>query len=385
MTDEKNLTLDAYLPYVDSNSAGLLRYAGSLLSEINLRDAELRLYVAQMPNRPPWVEKINTKVIFPNVLGKSAIIRILVRVLRVLWLQFLYPFSRALRRNNSSLLLLAHESAPFPWWPQVAVVHDLNALRTDTGANGVFRRIHHQFWLSGLNRCKKVIAISESTRNDILRVCPKLADRISVIHEGVDRSVFHDRSTENDGRVVKHLVGRDKYLVYVGTLLGHKNVPFLVQVLQQLNSRSKDRIKLLLVGNHAESERDELLQIARERGVDEDLIFAGFLSDADLACILRNCSCFLFASLNEGFGLAPVEAMSCGAPVVSSNKGSLPEVLSTGAILLEPKSPVEWSGVVEELLNDESKSLKWQERGISRAKELSWSETARQTLAEVFS
>ncbi len=372
------MRIRAYLPYADEKPAGLVRFSAHLVEALRSRGADVELFFGQLRGRPAWAAGRATRVVFPGWLQHNPLLRFVLLPLRILWLQLGYPLTVRGHREHP-LLLLAHESAPFPWWDQVAVVHDLTALRSFSGRNTALRRLHHGLWLSGLRRSRHIIAISEATRDDLVWRYPELAAKITVVHEGVDRSVFRQDAAPDDDDVLAAPGIAGRYLLYVGTLASHKNIPFLLPILARLASAGED-VRLVLAGGHASAERDALGRVAREHGVEQRLIFPGYVDDAALAALMRQCSCFVFPSRNEGFGLAVVEAMACGAPVVSSSAGSLAEVVANGGVLLSPDSEAEWVEVISRVLGDRAFRADLRQRGIARAEELTWDRAAERYL-----
>jgi O-antigen biosynthesis alpha-1,3-mannosyltransferase len=195
------------------------------------------------------------------------------------------------------------------------------------------------------------------------------------ILEGVDRRVFH--AGEGDAGVCGN------YLLYAGTLAPHKNVPFLVPVLSRLVAEGMD-LRLVVTGKHPPAEREALLSQARRHGVAERVQFPGYLSDDELALLMRGCAAFVFPSLNEGFGLAPVEAMACGAPVVAAAAGSLPEVLGDGGLLLDAADTDAWVRAVRRLREDGAFREDVRRRGLRRSREFDWDTAAERFQSVIF-
>jgi glycosyltransferase involved in cell wall biosynthesis len=364
------MKLRAYLPYADETPAGLVRFSAHLVEAMRSGGAEVELLLGQRVGRPGWASEAGTRVLFPARLQSNPLLRLMLLPLRILWLQLGYPLTVRGYRDHP-LLLLAHESAPLPWWDQVAVVHDLTALRADSGRNTWLHGLHHRLWLGGLRRSRRIVAISEATRADLVSRYPELEARTEVIHEGVDRSVFRHVDAPGDDAVLAGLGLDGAYLLYTGTLAPHKNVPFLVPVLARLVTAGAD-LRLVVVGRHDEADQDALRRLAREHGVGERLVFPGYVDDESLAALMRRCACFVFPSRNEGFGLAVVEAMACAAPLVCAASGSLPEVVADGGVLLSADDADGWVDEIGRVLDEPARRAALRDRGTARAAELTW-------------
>jgi len=245
-------------------------------------------------------------------------------------------------------------------------VHDLTDFKAYAGRNGTLSRVRNRLWQTGLNRSDVVIAISEATRHDLAATLGISGSRVRVVYEGVDQ----ERFTPGGPGVAT----APPFLLYVGTLDAHKNVPFLLRIHAELVARGLD-VELVLAGRHPR-ERVAALADALPEAVRERVRWAGFVDDAELVRLLRSCAAFVFPSLNEGFGLAVVEAMACGAPVVSSGAGSLEEVVGAGGLVLPPTDEGQWVGALERVLGDPSYREALVARAVTRAEAFSWDRAA---------
>lgn len=369
------MRIRVYIPFVDDKPAGLLRFCGQLSRSLRIVGADVELLIGQLLANPDWADQGTTKVLFPTWFQRHALSRLLLVPFRLMWLQFGYPLVVANYRTTP-LLLLAHESAPFPWWPQTAVVHDLTALHVASGRNTLLHRVLHRLWVSGLRRSSHIVAISEATRTDLLKRHPELTAQTVVISEGVDRDVFTNREFHCDGDLLPACAGASDYLLYAGTLAQHKNLPFLVKILADLIAQGR-QLRLALVGKHDALAKESLQSVISEEGVARSVDFLGYVSDETLAALMRRCACFTFPSLNEGFGLAVAEAMACGAPVVCSSAGSLPEVVRDGGVLLPPHDRAAWTHAISVVLDDTAFRLDLKRRGVERATQLTWDAVAK--------
>jgi glycosyltransferase involved in cell wall biosynthesis len=375
--------VEVYLPFVGANTAGLLRFAKHLLEALSDAGVEVRVICGQVDGDVEWISRYNPRVLFPSKFLRGRAMRVTMHMVRLCWLQFVFPLRRLRSGTRTATLMLAHESAPFPFRNQVAVVHDLTVIKPYSGTASYLHAAQHRIWLAGLRRSRNVVTVSDATREDLIRNYPELRSKTLTILEGVDRATFHERNLESDQEVLSELGISTRYLLYSGTLAPHKNVPVLMPILSALVREGRD-IEFLITGRHSIGEQDVLLDEARKHDVADRVRFVGYLTDEQLAALMRHCASFVFPSLNEGFGLAPVEAMSCGAPVVSSPEGSLKEVIASGGVLCPPLDQKAWLNALRSVLDDEGTREEIRNRGVARAQELSWKAAAKEYKAVLF-
>ncbi|CAA9389299.1 MAG: Glycosyltransferase, partial [uncultured Chloroflexia bacterium] len=330
-----------YLPYADEQAAGMQRYASQMIKALRKNGVAFELIVGEVHGHPAWLKGTTHRIAIRKPLARL-LPRALLAFLRLLWLQTIFSF--VIGRRGGTLLALAHELPPFPRIRQVAVAHDLTDFKSFAERGGWGTRARNALWGAGLKRSAQVIAISEATRRDLLEVFKLEPSKVHVVYEGVDTKLFNPEAAAA-GQPAER-----PFLLYAGTLDPHKNLPFLLDVFADLRSRI-GYIDLKLVGRHNPQRVAALLQ-----GVPTpfkgNVDFVGFVPDEVLASMMAGCSAFVFPSRNEGFGLAPVEAMACGAPVLAADAGSLPEVIGAGGVLLPPEDAEAWLDELERTLTD---------------------------------
>jgi len=231
-----------------------------------------------------------------------------------------------------------------------------------------------------LRRATHVVAISESTANDLVESFGLARERISVIYPGYDPAFAPlpvDAARELSGRI--GLLGR--YILHVGSISKKKNLLTLLRAFEVLCHEGYEG-SLCLVGRRYETGHDtaffEHLAHSPYRG---RVVFTGVVSVDDLRSLYAAADVMIFPSLHEGFGIAPLEAMACGCPVVCSAGGALPEVVGNGGIIVkELRNPAAYAAAVRPLLSDPSTRQVWSRRGLERARRFSAREAARRTL-----
>jgi len=256
---------------------------------------------------------------------------------------------------GTALVLTVHDLIP-----------DLLPGTVSLRARSAFRRIYRS-----AAAADRVIAISETTRRDLLARYPVPAERVVVVPNGV-AAPFAESAQAAPGAA-----GSDPFLLYVGGLDPSKNVPFLLDVLAEVR-RQVPSMRLALAGETG-PRREALRARARATGLEEALLLLGFLGDARLAAAYRDAAAFLFPSLYEGFGLPPLEAMAAGCPVVASPGGALPEVLDGAAWIAPLNDAAAWAGAVVTLHRDVARRRARVDAGRAHAARFTWERVGRET------
>jgi len=285
----------------------------------------------------------------------------------------------AARRAGAELLHSPHYTLALGWsGPSVVTIHDLIHVRFPQfhprGA-ALYARV-----VAGLavRRARVVIADSEATRRDVIELLGAPEAKVRVVHLGVPRGILRHEAIPTE-RVREDLQLPQGYVLYVGARKRHKNLELLLRAWAAM--KPSERPPLVLSGPRWTSD-DPLRLLAYTLGVKEDIHFIDRdLDDWVLGLVYRGASLLVQPSLAEGFGLPPLEAMACGTPVLSSDAGSLPEVLGDAAEFLPPRDPEAWAAAVLLLLSDEAKRAEMAERGFKRAAQFTWERTAAATYA----
>ncbi|HEX5044638.1 MAG TPA: glycosyltransferase family 1 protein [Candidatus Polarisedimenticolaceae bacterium] len=231
-------------------------------------------------------------------------------------------------------------------------------------ARAAFRRIHRS-----ARAAHRVIAVSETTRRDLLAHYPVPADRVVVVPNGVAAPFAGVRP--GPGR------SGDPFILYVGGLDPTKNVPFLLDVLAEVR-RQVPTMRLALAGETG-PRREALAARARAAGLEEAVDLLGFLDDGRLAAAYQEAAAFVFPSLYEGFGLPPLEAMAAGCPVVASPGGALPEVLGDAAWIAPLGDAGTWANAIVTVHRDIGRRRVLVDAGRAHAARYSWDRVGLET------
>jgi glycosyltransferase involved in cell wall biosynthesis len=224
-----------------------------------------------------------------------------------------------------------------------------------------------------------VIAISKATKRDLIKHYKIKPDKIEVIYHGRDPIFAPVTDQGKIERVLEKYGITQPYYIHVGTLQPRKNLGILVEAWDILRGRTERPPMLLLAGKRGWL-YDSLLQSVQSRGLSDLIKFADYVERDDLPALYSGALALTFPSLYEGFGLPPLEAMSCGTPALASNASSVPEVVGDAGILLDPKDAHAWADAVERIMQDGVLRDELSRKGLSRAAQFTWERCATSTL-----
>jgi len=226
-----------------------------------------------------------------------------------------------------------------------------------------------------IGKAKKIITISESSKNDIMKTYKVKEDKISVIYPGIKQ--LPAESKELAMSDLNNKFGIDgEYILFVGTLQPRKNVTKLIEAFAKIKKRD---LKLVVVGKKGWLYED-ILSAPQKFGVEDRVKFLDFVSDEDLPSLYKNALCFVLPSLYEGFGLPVLEAMQYGCPVLTSNVSSLPEAGGDAAVYFDPEDANDIAQKIDEVVSDSSLRQEMVKKGYNQIKKFSWEKAAKETL-----
>ena len=294
---------------------------------------------------------------------------------RILWEQAIQPW--AMHRAAVDLLHAPAFVGPAAGGPPfVVTIHDLSFLLYPQNFRAWNRLYLRHFTRLSVRQARRVIAVSESTKQDVIQHYHLPADRIDVVYNGADESFrpLADKQV-TEFRAARHLP--ERFLLFVGTLEPRKNVVRLIEAYARL---PQGRPPLMLVGGKGWL-YEEIFARVEALGVRDEVRFVGYVPAEELPWWYNAAHLFVYPSLYEGFGLPPLEAMACGTPVVTSTAASLPEVVGQAALTVEATDTEALTAAMERLLSNGDLRAEMQAAGRARAQGFSWARTARQTVA----
>lgn len=236
-----------------------------------------------------------------------------------------------------------------------------------------------KFVESTARRAEKIITVSETTKRDLVKFFKIPPDKIVVTYNGV-KSIYRPIKDEDRiNEVLKKYDIHDRYLLYTGRLEPRKNLIRLIKAFSMLKKKRSIELKLVIVGPKTWL-YSEIFKMVVELGLESDIIFAGYLPEEDLPFIYNGADLFISPSVFEGFGIPPVEAMACGTPVLYSDIPAHREIIGDAGVAFNPLDINDISQTVLNALSDTALLKELSEKGIKRAGDFSWDNTAKKTL-----
>lgn len=334
---------------------GVENYAYYLLRELARRDLYLRIF--QGNGGPSGVEADET-VIVPGANSS------------VLW-----PLSLgwAVRRARPDVLLIPEQYLPVaPQLPPViAVIHDLHFLNYPGNYGRLARLKLAMATRYVVAAASRIVVDSESVRAEVLDQFPKLDGRVSVVSPACDHQLFRPRDGNEVLGALRRLGVSRPYVVCLGALAHNKNLGAVLEMVARL-----PELALAIVGPDKGAEVGLRAQATR-LGLGPRISFLGYVGDLDKALLLNGAELLVFPSEHEGFGLPVLEAMACGTPVVTSDRGCLPEIVGDGGIVV-PYNDGEALLEATLVLLETRRRAAFAERAIRRASNYSWAASAEQ-------
>ena len=284
--------------------------------------------------------------------------------------------------RHSKLQLFHGTNYDVPLWRPCATVltiHDLSQLlHSETHEKRSVKRARRR--LPHMARvADAIITPTENVRRDVREVLKVSPEKVFAIPEAA-RACFRPLAFAETGDARNRLGIGDEFLFTVGTLEPRKNLSVLVSAFEEVTRARPQRNTQLVIAGGRGWLSGPLFEAIANSPVRERIVLTDYLHDEDLQALYSSCRAFVYPSIYEGFGLPPLEAMACGAPVIASRIPALEETTGGAALLFDPKSAAELTRNILELLENENARREFASAGLRRAAEFSWEKTAQHTL-----
>lgn len=298
--------------------------------------------------------------------------------------QKLFPIKRLWNKFFLPLLLIKERAdihiQPLDMIPKtagkksIAVVHDLASYKFPDAYSESERELQDSTLREIAQTATKIVCVSESTKNDLIEYFPETKSKISVVYPSYNEEIYHPVERPRD---VLNL--QEKYFLFVGRIEERKNISYIIKAFRAFKAKSGLKHKLVLAGNEGygfekiEREIDKL-----PVDIKSDLIIPGYIKKEDILDLFARAEAFLYPSLYEGFGIAAIDAMAAGTPVITAKTSSLPEVVGDAAILVDPKEASELTDAMLEISSNPKKRGEMIKNGFNQIKKFSWNNTAKE-------
>lgn len=302
---------------------------------------------------------------------------------QILWDQIIFPhFLVPLTNNRFKPDVIHHTNNVVSCWgstPSVATIYDMTPFIIPeffVRSHAAYQRAYFRF---AAKKAAKIITVSENSKRDICRILKVDEEKVIVIPLASDFGEASTLPALPSVDLISRFNIRTPFVLYVGAIHPRKNVPRIIEAFNLLKQDKKIPHQLVIAGS-LRWKKDHLFGHSSFNLVRDHIVFTGRVSEAELVSLYRNCDAFVWPSLYEGFGLPVLEAMSLGAPVVTSNCSSLPEVAGDAAVLVDPYNVMEIANAIWMILDRRSFAEDLRKKGIKRAAEFSWKKTAEKVL-----
>ena len=284
----------------------------------------------------------------------------------------------ALRREGVTLFHAPHYVLPpLVHCRSVVTIHDcIHLMFPQYLPNRVALTYARSSMAMASKRATRVLTVSETSKNDIIRFFGTDPAKIDVIYNAFDERFGVEPNEDDVVRVRERYQLHDEFVLYAGNVKPHKNLDRLIDAFHLVRQRGLDHLKLVMIGDDI-SKYASLRRAVHKYQLHNYVRFLGYLPEETLAVMYRLAGVFVFPSLYEGFGLPPLEAMASGTPVVTSNVSSLPEVAGDAAQLVDPYDPDAIADGIYRVLTDTELRQGLRLKGLARARQFSWDASVR--------
>ena len=359
---------------ITKKKAGVGVYAKNLIDRL-VRASQFELFLVVQDDDPD---------LDYSGVSHVTMLRMPARVLRTVALRLIFEqaiLPLLVRRHRIDVVHSLHYSFPlFRFGARsVVTIHDMTSLSMPDVHIGL-KIIYFRFFIRRARRwTDALIFVSRSAQDDFLARFGPPRGLSTVVYHGKS-PVFHPQQDQPAIAAVRTIYGLPtRYILYVGTIEPRKNLERLVQAFATLTLTYPD-VSLVIAGMMG-WKQDHLLGLVRDLGLEDRVLFPGFVAEKDKALLIAGSTLFVYPSLYEGFGLPVLEALASGIPTVTSNVSSLPEVAGDAALLIDPSDAAALAGAMGAILSDPSLAATLQCRGPEQAAKFSWERTAEQTSA----
>lgn len=312
------------------------------------------------------IEFVSPKGIIHSELAKELNVKIIGRFQGHLWEQIDLPVY--LKKNKSPLLVNLCSTAPSFYKNQIVTHHDITYIRHPESFSKKFVEFYKLIVPLMLRNSKKIITVSEFSKNEISNYYNISKEKFTVIYNGVDTNQFTNTEAKN--------VSKRKYILAVSSRNFHKNFQGLIDAFKNIQHIQQD-VDLFIVGYSSLKSFNNIKLDVEDLEVQSRIRFLGRVDDQELISLYQNASLFIFPSFYEGFGIPPLEAQACGCPVIASDQASMPEILSDSVLYFNPYSKKNLEEKILYFYSNAELKQQLTESGLKNIKRFDWNSSAK--------
>lgn len=352
---------------LDDKPTGLGVYTNNIIN--NMDDVIIDNYIFTDKMKKIHSEKINYKSIFIKCESNKKIVSVFLRNINL---------KRVVNKESKKNKMLFYSPTQHGLTnkkiQQIITIHDLMPLLYPEGRRHQY--FYYKHILPNVIKCsEKIITVSTNTKNDIIKHYNVSPEKIEVIYNGYDKP--ENVNKEESINYIYNKYKIKKFLLMMGINYSYKNLHSVIMAYKEI--KNDISYKLVIVGNKNIGYGRELIELVNQNNLNEDVIFLGYIEDADKHKIYQAAELFIYPSLYEGFGLPILEAMANKTMVMCSNSSSLPEVAGDAALYFDPKNIEEIRiGIVNMLSLNSKYKQAYINKGIENLKRFDWCKTAKQ-------
>jgi len=300
---------------------------------------------------------------------------------RVVREKYLWP--KLIKEHKIDLL---HSPISYiPWGvniPSIITIHDLGFFHFPQNYTLLRRLFLERIIKVSVEKAIKVITISEFTKKDIINTFNINPDKISVVYEGIDKKKYQKRASPQKAETVTDKYNlSDKYILSVGHLEPRKNYMRLIKAFELIKRNHNLPHKLVIIGRENWKYK-KIFELINELDLKDQIVLTGFVSEDDLITIYQKADVFVTASIFEGFGFTPLEAMAAGTPVAASNATSIPEVVGNATNLFDPFDVDDITDKTYKVICSDQLRKELVQKGYQNLKRFDWKECCKKTVQE---
>ncbi len=357
-----------------ARNSGVGQYIYQMVSSmLSISTDQFNIYLSRGNTRSEWLGAHGAKINEIPFRKEQVIFRNLYELLY---------YGVALRKEGLTHFWSPDTKIPLlaPNIPTIITSHDLAIFREPETYQ--YSRVFYwrKLFKHAIQRSSIVVAISNTTRNDLIELMDVSPSKIKVIYNGVDPRF----KTIKDSNLLEQVKNKyslpSNFLLFVGLFSPRKNIAGILKAFAILKKKFNIPHYLVMVGEKGWRYQSDL-ELVNSLGLGNVVVFPGYIEHEDLPAVYNAAEIFVFPSLYEGFGLPVLEAMACGTPVVTSNVSALPEVVGEAGIMVNPYDYEEIANGVYKLLSDKKLSSGLVKAGLERARYFTWENAAREMLS----